>query len=130
MHTSYPTSLAALRAVSLVAFSALVTTSALAAGGSTDFYANNGVASSLGTSTQPSASRLVAVNGSTDTWGVNGFRASFGPGASTAQSISACGSASTDMYGAKAFLASFGVAAPDVGGELAQACQAAATVVR
>lgn len=130
MQTTYQAPRSALRAASFVAFSALVTASALATEGSTDFYAANRVTASFGTPALPSASRPVAVNGSTDTWGVNGFRASFGPGSSTAWSTSACGSGSTDLYGAEGFLASFGAAAPGAGGELAQACQAAATVVR
>jgi hypothetical protein len=128
MHTSYQTRASALRAASFAAFSALVTASAMASGGSTDFYAANGVTTSFGSSAQPS--RLVAVNGSTDTWGVNGFRASLGPSDSNARSTSACDSGSTDMYGARAFLASFGAAASRAGGELAQACLAPATVVR
>jgi hypothetical protein len=130
MRTSHQTPASALRAASFAVFSALVAVSAMATEGSTDFYAGNGVTASFGASGEPSASRLVAVNGSTDTWAANGFRASFGPSASTSQSSSACDSGSTDMYGAKAFLASFGAAASRAGGELAQACQAPATILR
>jgi hypothetical protein len=130
MRTSYQTPASALRAASFAVFSALVAISAMATEGSTDFYAGNGVSASFGASGEPSGSRLVAANGSTDTWGANGFRASFGSSALTAPSTSACDSGSTDMYGAKAFLASFGAAASRGSGDLAQACQAPATLVR
>ena len=132
MRTTYQTAASALRAASFVAFSALVTASALASEGSTDFYAARAVTASFGAPAQSSASPLVtgSVNGSTDTWGVNGFAASFGAGASTAQAVSACGSASTDIYGVDGFHASFGVPASQVAGELAQACQGPAIVVR
>ena len=132
MRTLYQTSASALRAASFVAFSVLVTASAWASEGSTDFYAARAVTASFGAPAQLSALPLVtgSVNGSTDTWGVNGFSASFGTGASTAQAVSACGSASTDTYGVNGFRASFGEPASQVAGELAQACQAPASVVR
>lgn len=132
MRSAYQTPFSVLRKASFVAFSALVAVGAMATEGSTNIYAPNGVTASFGPSTQLSASPAVAVgiNGSTDTWGPYGFRASFGPSASAAHSTSTCHGGSTDMYDAKAFLASFGAAASQAGGELAQACQAPATVVR
>jgi hypothetical protein len=131
MRTSHQTPASALRAASFAAFSALVSVSAMATGGSTDFYGANGVTASFGAPAQPSASSVVVkLNGSTDMWSANGFRASFGPSVSAAPSSSACDSGSTDLYGAKAFVASFGASASRAGDELAQACQAPATVVR
>lgn len=78
------------------------------------------------------AHRLAAVNysGSTDTWGVNGFRASFGPGDPVAEPTRECRTGSTDIYGVNGFLESFRAPLIQAGGDLARACQGAATVLR
>jgi len=126
MSTVHRATTSAVRATFFFILSALASTGALAAGGSTDMYANDFVAS-FETSARPSASPSIgrSYHASTDTWSVDGFRASFEPADADVRSARACGSGSTDAWGANGFRASFGPAAYPASIDLAQACQSA-----
>jgi hypothetical protein len=110
MRSTHRTSALLLRKVSFVALSAMVAGGAVAATGSTDMYAPDGIAASFGTA---SAMPVLAsdYNGSTNMYGVKGFRASFGRGGSLAQAVDVSRGGSTDIYAVDDFRASFGAPA-------------------